>query len=488
MRPPPHASSISSNPDAHPPMPPLPPGYSVSQPPLEPLRPLRSSSLKSLNPLSRSRSERRKDRNKEDKRVGASSSMGNLLQMQDALVDDDTPMTTSTPLPALSLLTSKSPPLLLTPIPASPSPSSINEVPPTPPPKSPGSRYFSSLRRLASTSRPLPGVGRTSVSSSDDSMGVATPPDLYDGGSVSSNVGHSAAVNGHPVSSQTNTSPHGSPHIGGIAWPALGTKKSVGSLGKSAANLAGKMWNRSRSKSNTSTVSSLSEGPSSPPPPMPVPVPALPPPSVLNIDTSSSSVTPFVIPPIETNSYEDDPMADSSTSSTPTADPRLLPTTMPGAPVRTKSHPAPHARPPALVLTTSNSAPSSLLPVPKTAPETRPTSWTSVSSSGSSVAQSPLFDKAIFDAFPSVPVMTPQQTTPVQHRPLPTPNRTNSLNRGGVSSPGGSVRPLPSSPPGYSILDTSSIQSTPTSERGNTSFEREGLRLAETQRRVNPLP
>ncbi|KAF7328945.1 hypothetical protein MVEN_02524400 [Mycena venus] len=324
MRPPPR-SSASANAGTVPPMPPIPQMHTSAE---DAVRPARSSSLRSMNPLSRSRSDRRKDRNKEEKRAGPSSSMGNLLQMQDALSSSasapagfSADSNTSTSMPALTR--SKSSSQVLTPIPVSPSPSSINEVPPTPPPKSPGSRYFSSFRRLASTNRGFPGGGRTSVSSSEDSMGLPTPPDGYDGLSVNASAGHHAAAGGagHPASPQTNLSPHGSPHIGGIAWPTLASKKSVGSLGKSAASLAGKMWHRSRSKSNTSTVSSLSEGASSPPPPMPVPVPALPSPPVLKLDVNSNSPSPFVIPPIQTSLDGDDPLADSPTSSTPIADP-----------------------------------------------------------------------------------------------------------------------------------------------------------------------
>lgn len=48
---------------------------------------------------------------------------------------------------------------------------------------------------------------------------------------------------------------------------------------------------------------------------------------------------------------------------------------------------------------------SFLLPATATADATRPSSWTSMSSAGS--LPSPLFDTALFDAFPSVPQMTP---------------------------------------------------------------------------------
>ncbi|KAJ7640500.1 hypothetical protein DFH06DRAFT_1216192 [Mycena polygramma] len=284
-------------------------------------------------------------------------------------------------------------------------------------------------------------------------MGLPTPPD---------DVMHI----GSP-----QTSPHGSPNIAhggsGVAWPSLGTKKSVGSL----ASLAGKMWHRSRSKSNNSTVSSLSEA--SPPPPMPVLHIGLPSPPALKLDS-----TPFVIPPIETSPYDHDPdPSDSPTSSsTPTGAPLSRatavppPSSSPPMPTWNAKHTAP--RPPALVLTTtSNSTSASLFPVPKPAPESRPVSWQSVSSTGSSsLAASP----SIFDAFPSVPEMPP----------LPPPSRSRSLQvQSNGTSPTGSVRPLPASPPSYSVSDPSS---TPT---GSYGHGHDGLlaRVAETQRSVNPL-
>ncbi|KAK7055304.1 hypothetical protein R3P38DRAFT_2600206 [Favolaschia claudopus] len=493
MRPQPQSSLNAAS---RPPMPPVPQG--IGKDTAEVLRPLRSSSLKKQTSLSRSRSERRKERNKEEKRVGASSSMGNLLQMQDALASSPTPpsaMTVSTSMPTLTRAGSSN--LLLSPIPPSPSPSSISEVPPTPPPKSPGAKYFSSLRRLASTTRAMPQMGRPSVSSSEDSTSVSTPADGHEVLNINGLASPLGRVS-RSTSPQSNVSPHGSPHIGGVAWPALSSKKSAGSLGKSAASFAGKLWSRTRSKSSTSTVSSLSnEGASSPPPPMPVSIPPLASPPILNLDAGSSYKTPFAIPPIRTSSYERDTVPDSPSNTTPIANPlpSRLPSTAPDTLARTKSHPAPHQRPPALVLTASNSTPSSLLPVPKTAPQSRPASWTSLSSGESSVAQSPLFDKAIFDAFPSVPQMPPQQP-PSPPRPLPVPNRTNSLSStgSGAGSPAGPARPLPPSPPGYYSSDMSSIRSTSTvSDRSlagqNTGHGRDGMlaRLAETQRRVNPL-
>ncbi|KAJ7475126.1 hypothetical protein B0H11DRAFT_2034191 [Mycena galericulata] len=358
------------------------------------------------NPLSRSRSERRV--RTDDVRPTAASSMGNLLALA-----DDAQMARA---------------------PLSPT----DSVPPTPPPKSPGfagsTRYFSSLRRLASTSRSLGAAGapgaRGSVStsnsselSSEDSMGLVTPPD--DGAAM-----------------QSGSNPT-------IAWPTLNTKRSVGSIGRNAASLAGRMF-RTRTKSSASTHRH---------PPPPLPVPTLPSPPVLKLDS-----TPFVIPPIQTSLHETD-ASESPTSSTPIADPFISLSATP-ATAKPKSS-TPPTRPPHLTLNTSASGtappPAGLLHIPKTAPESRPESWMSVSSGGSSsMAPSPLFDKAIFDAFPSVPDMPPPHA------------RNTPLSAG----PTGSTRQLPilpsSPPPAYSDHSFS---------EGATLLGR----LAETNRRVNPL-
>ncbi|KAJ7736750.1 hypothetical protein DFH07DRAFT_97507 [Mycena maculata] len=269
-------------------------------------------------------------------------------------------------------------------------------------------------------------------------MGLATPPD------------------------DTHDAP-----AGGVVWPTLNSKKSVGSIGRNAASLAGRMFHRTRSKSSTSTLSSVEA--SSPPPPMPVP--AMPSPPALKLDS-----TPFVIPPIQTSLHGEDP-GDSPTSSTPIGDPFVSQSITPST-AKPKSS-LPHTRPPNLVLTTSTSPPAALLPLPKTAPETRPASWMSVSSDvssggSSSVAQSPLFDKAIFDAFPSVPQMPPPHT------------HTQSYAHAGASAlSAGPVRPLPVSPAG-------AMTSPPPAYSEYALGGGAGLpllgRLAETQRRVNPLP
>ncbi|KAJ7641432.1 hypothetical protein FB45DRAFT_900204 [Roridomyces roridus] len=331
-----------------PPMPPMPEATA----PIKPLKPQRSF----RNPLTRSRSDRRAAVPERPAAV-ASSSTGNLLSSSGTVEMEGQEV----PLPVLSQQRS----LVDSP---------TNSVPPTPPPKSPGytaaaaagggAKYFSSLRRLASTSKslgPANSSARGSVStsselSSEDSMPVATPPDE------------------HPISPASSSA---------VVWPTLTTKKSGGSIGRSAASFAGRMFSRSRTKSSASTVSSMDghSHTSSPPPPMPQSASASPSPPALRLDS-----TPFFIPPIETEHQ-------FPTDDTPT-------TAMPRSPPM---------RPPHLVLTPSGpTSGESLLPYLQADPvESRPTSWMSTMSSGtsSSVAQSPLFDKAIFDAFPSVPNM-----------------------------------------------------------------------------------
>ncbi|KAJ7159821.1 hypothetical protein C8R43DRAFT_345581 [Mycena crocata] len=454
MRPgPSNASASQAPPPAVPPIP-TPAGATVK------------SQRSFRNPLTRSRSERRPkaQRDREEGHPVASSSMGNLLAMQIA------PSAHADPLPP-SLGWSKSSTQLvpLEVIPLSPTNS---DVPPTPPPKSPGfgggTRYFSSLRRLASTTRALNSPGapgaRGSVStsselSSEDSMGLATPPD------------DAAAVN--PATGSA------------VTWPSLSSKKSVGSIGRGAATLAGKMWHRTRSKSSTSTVSSIE---ASPPPPLPIP--ALPSPPVLKLDQ-----TPFIIPPIQTSLYGQD-SSETPTNRTPNGGPHSAlssatptaskPTQLP----KSKSYTAP-TRPPHLTLNSSASSPGALLPVPNTAPESRPISWTSVSSGGSSsVATSPMFDKAIFDAFPSVPEMPLPQSHSAR---VGSYGHANSVHSSGMNSPAAHVRPLPLSPPGF---NSDSSTSTPTFSdrsftRGGTpgTYDNQPLlaRVGETQRRVDTL-
>ncbi|KAG6839849.1 hypothetical protein C0991_011085 [Blastosporella zonata] len=98
-------------------------------------------------------------------------------------------------------------------------------------PKSP--RYFASLRRFASASKtslvsashPRDSVSASSEMSSEDSLGIPTPP---------GNVGESEGGSGF-----------------GIGWPSLSPKKSPGR----AASFTDKIWNRSRKTSKSSASS-----------------------------------------------------------------------------------------------------------------------------------------------------------------------------------------------------------------------------------------
>ncbi|KAF8916593.1 hypothetical protein CPB85DRAFT_266471 [Mucidula mucida] len=110
-----------------------------------------------------------------------------------------------------------------------------NEVPPTPPPKSPGaSRYLGSFRRLG-TKASRHSVSTSSEISSDDSIPVATPPDQ----SVEFGIRDGLST----------------PPPSGIAWPSVSptSPKKGGTVGR-AASFANQLWSRGRAKSGTSVV------------------------------------------------------------------------------------------------------------------------------------------------------------------------------------------------------------------------------------------
>ncbi|KAE9386393.1 hypothetical protein BT96DRAFT_539601 [Gymnopus androsaceus JB14] len=126
----------------------------------------RKPSFSLRNPLSRSKSTNRKDDESEMGETNRSKSMYLTSSSQPSL-------STIPPLPAL-------PPTQT--VTVAPSIYS-DDIPPTPPPKSPSAKYLSSFRRFASTRSHGNGVSRHSVSmsseisSSDDSVAVQTPPD-----------------------------------------------------------------------------------------------------------------------------------------------------------------------------------------------------------------------------------------------------------------------------------------------------------------------
>ncbi|KAJ3982647.1 hypothetical protein F5890DRAFT_331006 [Lentinula detonsa] len=156
-------------------------------------------------------------------------------------------------------LTSSSQPSFsnIPPVPNIPPVANINtftdEIPPTPPPKSPSTKYLSSFRRFAST-RSQGASQRHSVSmsseiSSEDSVAVLTPPD------------NSPGFTGTGPLLQTRSRTQSGNRPGSVInmpWPSMSPKKSQGSVSR-ATSFAGKMF-RGRKKSNASTMSSLDSG------------------------------------------------------------------------------------------------------------------------------------------------------------------------------------------------------------------------------------
>ncbi|KII88243.1 hypothetical protein PLICRDRAFT_41391 [Plicaturopsis crispa FD-325 SS-3] len=146
-----------------------------------------------------------------------------------------------------------------------PSPSIIRvqeaeDVPPTPPPKSPMPRYLSGrFRNALRPSQTVPGthprnsISASSEMSSDDSMAVITPSEgSFDGKMKTDNGDHS---NGSGL---------------GIGWPVLSPKKSL----SRASSFADKIWHRKRTKSGASAIE---ETPSHSRPPSIAPLTLTPP-------------------------------------------------------------------------------------------------------------------------------------------------------------------------------------------------------------------
>ncbi|TFK36379.1 hypothetical protein BDQ12DRAFT_686806 [Crucibulum laeve] len=259
---------------------------------------------------------------------------------------------------------------------------SDDDKPPELPPKSPRSR-FPSFRRLGSMSARSPtsnvrhSNSTSSEISSEDSAPAATPPD------------HSLEF--------TGTGEFGQHHNGhGMSWPSLSPKKSGAGVGR-AASFAEKMWSRARTKSSTSTLStysgdhkstSIPESISSIGPPPAISLPPLPTATV--IPPSPDSESPRVIvPPTRSTSLYDSRTQPYSASFQPNS--ASISSTTIHAP--TTAHPLPPIPQRDSLLTLGPDD------------EARPTSWISVSTTGS--LPSPLFSQELFDAFPSVPEGTP---------------------------------------------------------------------------------
>ncbi|KAF8884820.1 hypothetical protein BD779DRAFT_758971 [Infundibulicybe gibba] len=256
-----------------------------------------------------------------------------------------------------------------------------NDVPPTPPPKSPRPRYLSGLRRLASSSRSshtMPGAyPRNSIStsseiSSEDSMPIITPSE-------------------HSLESPSSTSEFGrrSSHGSHVPWPSVSPKKNGGSISR-AASFAEKIWHRARTKSAASTVSraeiaaaeSMAEA-------MPLYHPMMP-----------SNAIPETLEPAQNQRVIIPPLRSTSLHRTsPKTPPHVSPVSV---------APSPHANTP--FISPNSHPPGSRDTLIPSLMADRPTSWVSVSSTGSSLA-SPLFDKELFDAFPGVPQIIPSVPT-----------------------------------------------------------------------------
>ncbi|CAA7271028.1 unnamed protein product [Cyclocybe aegerita] len=267
-----------------------------------------------------------------------------------------------------------------------------------PPPKSPKSTRFATFRRLGSiTARPNTvhgAINRTSNStsseiSSEDSALAVTPPE--------NNLEFGLRVSPVSESSHGHSSHHGHAQKNSMSFPSLSPKKSSSSVSR-ATSFAEKMWSRARTKSNGSVLSSTSTD--------------------RTHDEGAPRLPAFGPPP----AIQLPPSLTSSSASTSQEDVRVL-----HPPKRSTSlkHPSdlppiPVSPPPPLPTVTSTSynkqapiQPSDLsndsLLLSPSKDNTRPSSWTSVSSAGS--LPSPLFDKALFDAFPSVPGTTPTPMT-----------------------------------------------------------------------------
>ncbi|KAF5372800.1 hypothetical protein D9757_011118 [Collybiopsis confluens] len=262
----------------------------------------------------------------------------------------------------------------------------LEDIPPTPPPKSPGAKYLSSFRRFASTgsstalrSQHSGGANaaathqRYSVSvssselSSEDSVVVLTPPDNSPGFGVAIGSGSgTASLREHSrTRSRSANSRSQTTSMFNVPWPSSGAssaesspKKGQGSLGR-ATSFAERMF-RGRKKSNGSVISSFETA-------EPLSIPENP-----DILPSSPSLHELVIPETSFDSLH--------------------------APPSTPPHPASRA------------------------------SWLSTTTNGSSL----LFDKDMFDAFPSVPQNVP---SPMTRAAIAATHSRESSYQGGEGQP-----------------------------------------------------
>lgn len=251
--------------------------------------------------------------------------------------------------------------------------------PPTPPPKSPHAKYLSGIRRFAVT-HPRQSVSVSSELSSEDSVLVITPPNRSPDVFATSNLGP------HLEAGYVGAAPS---KTGGITWPSLSTKKSLGSLGR-ASTFAEKIWSRKRSKSNSSSTSNSTDfaerlAAES----MHVPLPER------AFNNSPTPPLPKVIAPSSSRGHA--PLRSKSFHSTRTPkdeDDFLIPS-LP-------------AFEPASQLT-SLLAP----PAEPSDGKIRPASWASTATTSSSLTS----PSPILDAFPAVPDSPPTLSPPINARP-----------------------------------------------------------------------
>ncbi|KAJ4498552.1 hypothetical protein C8R41DRAFT_818393 [Lentinula lateritia] len=209
----------------------------------------RKPSFSLRNPLARSKSANRKE---DESDLGLGPAPPRSSKESSAAPNRSKSMYLTSSQPSLSTIP---------PVPNIPSVASNNnkvysdDIPPTPPPKSPSAKYLSSFRRFTST-RSQGASQRHSVSmsseiSSEDSVAVLTPPDNSPGftGAGPLFQTRSRTQSGHRPGSVIN-----------VPWPSVSPKKNQGSVSR-ATSFAGKMF-RGRKKSGASTMSSLDSDPS----------------------------------------------------------------------------------------------------------------------------------------------------------------------------------------------------------------------------------
>jgi len=298
------------------------------------------------------------------------------------------------------------------------------------PPKSAKVSRFASFRRLGSMSRPSTVYGhatRHSESvSSEDSVPVVTPPE--------NNLEFGTKKSSSPVNEFGQIPENGST----TSFPSISPKKSIHSLGR-ATTFAERIWSRARTKSSGSNLSATSENA----------------PGVYflwNLLMLLTLIFFFILveEPPKLPSLNSPPAIEISQLPNFLSNEEPVLRQLPQRSTSLNQRPTQSFEPLPLtpIITTTSSqtqvpaqstplSPHSLL-LPGSNDSTRPSSFTSLSSAGS--LPSPLFDKSIFDAFPSVPGTTPTPSfAATLHRrdksvPMTASAATNSFDSALLSS------------------------------------------------------